>query len=101
VLRGLKKPSDCPAFGTTCTPRTPLGATMVSAEGACAAYYQYGRIRPQRGGGMTPTVVVEGLLRKAKESAALKVAFVEAHAAEIDACVRALASASAGAGACW
>jgi hydrogenase expression/formation protein HypD len=43
VLRGLKKPSDCPAFGTTCTPRSPLGATMVSAEGACAAYYQYGR----------------------------------------------------------
>jgi len=43
VLRGLKKPSDCPAFGTTCTPRTPLGATMVSAEGACAAYFQYRR----------------------------------------------------------
>jgi hydrogenase expression/formation protein HypD len=43
VLRGQKKPSDCPAFGGECTPRTPLGATMVSAEGACAAYYQYGR----------------------------------------------------------
>jgi hydrogenase expression/formation protein HypD len=43
VLRGLKKPCDCPAFGTACTPRSPLGATMVSAEGACAAYYQYGR----------------------------------------------------------
>jgi hydrogenase expression/formation protein HypD len=43
ILRGLKKPSDCPAFGRTCTPQTPLGATMVSAEGACAAYYQYGR----------------------------------------------------------
>jgi hydrogenase expression/formation protein HypD len=43
VLRGIKKPSDCPCFGTTCTPRSPLGATMVSAEGACAAYYQYGR----------------------------------------------------------
>ena len=47
VLRGLKKPCDCPAFGTTCTPRTPLGATMVSAEGACAAYYQYGRSVPE------------------------------------------------------
>jgi hydrogenase expression/formation protein HypD len=47
VLRGLKKPCDCPAFGTMCTPRTPLGATMVSAEGACAAYYQYGRSVPQ------------------------------------------------------
>ena len=43
VLRGLKKPPDCPAFGTECTPQTPLGATMVSAEGACAAYYNYGR----------------------------------------------------------
>jgi hydrogenase expression/formation protein HypD len=43
VLRGLKKPCDCPAFGKQCTPQHPLGATMVSAEGACAAYYQYGR----------------------------------------------------------
>ena len=43
VLQGLKKPADCPAFGTTCTPRSPLGATMVSGEGACAAYYQYRR----------------------------------------------------------
>jgi hydrogenase expression/formation protein HypD len=43
ILRGLKRPSDCPAFGKACTPQTPLGATMVSAEGACAAYYQYGR----------------------------------------------------------
>jgi len=43
VLKGLKKPVDCPAFGTACTPATPLGATMVSAEGACAAYYAYGR----------------------------------------------------------
>jgi len=43
ILRGLKKPSDCPAFGSLCTPQRPLGATMVSAEGACAAYYQYGR----------------------------------------------------------
>jgi hydrogenase expression/formation protein HypD len=43
ILRGLKKPHECPAFGTTCTPLTPLGATMVSSEGACAAYYAYGR----------------------------------------------------------
>jgi hydrogenase expression/formation protein HypD len=43
ILRGLKRPSDCPAFGRQCTPQTPLGATMVSAEGACAAYYQYAR----------------------------------------------------------
>lgn len=43
ILQGLKKPFDCPAFGQQCTPLSPLGATMVSAEGACAAYYKYGR----------------------------------------------------------
>ena len=43
VLRGVRKPHDCPAFGKQCTPEHPLGATMVSAEGACAAYYAYGR----------------------------------------------------------
>ncbi len=43
VLQGLIKPHECPAFGKECTPRTPLGATMVSSEGACAAYYNYGR----------------------------------------------------------
>ena len=43
ILRGVRKPHDCPAFGTLCTPQRPLGATMVSAEGACAAYYAYGR----------------------------------------------------------
>ena len=43
VLRGLKKPSECPAFGSRCTPEHPLGATMVSSEGACAAYHAYGR----------------------------------------------------------
>jgi len=41
ILQGHKKPHECPAFGTQCTPLTPLGATMVSAEGACAAYYNY------------------------------------------------------------
>ena len=44
ILRGLKKPNECPVFGTRCTPDRPLGAPMVSAEGACAAYHQYGRI---------------------------------------------------------
>jgi len=43
VLQGLKKPIDCPAFGKRCTPMSPLGAPMVSAEGACAAWYQYKR----------------------------------------------------------
>ena len=45
VLQGLKKPFECPAFGKACTPQTPLGATMVSSEGACAAYYHYGRYK--------------------------------------------------------
>ena len=43
ILKGNKKPHDCPAFGRECNPQHPLGATMVSAEGACAAYYAYGR----------------------------------------------------------
>lgn len=43
ILKGIKKPHDCPAFGKECTPESPIGATMVSAEGACAAYYTYGR----------------------------------------------------------
>lgn len=51
ILKGIKKPHDCPAFGTICTPLTPLGATMVSAEGACAAYYAYrrysGELKPE------------------------------------------------------
>jgi hydrogenase expression/formation protein HypD len=45
ILQGLKKPPQCPAFGTLCTPDTPLGATMVSSEGACSAYYRYARDR--------------------------------------------------------
>jgi len=45
ILQGLKKPPQCPAFGQQCTPETPLGATMVSSEGTCAAYYRYGRSR--------------------------------------------------------
>jgi hydrogenase expression/formation protein HypD len=44
VLRGTLKPDQCPAFGKECTPRTPLGATMVSSEGACAAYHHAGRV---------------------------------------------------------
>jgi hydrogenase expression/formation protein HypD len=48
ILKGIKKPHDCPAFGAECTPQRPLGATMVSAEGACAAYYAYGRHEDRR-----------------------------------------------------
>src|SRR5215472_975486 len=54
VLKGVKKPNDCPAFGRQCTPEHPLGATMVSAEGACAAYYAYGRhLRQNKPAGIT------------------------------------------------
>jgi hydrogenase expression/formation protein HypD len=52
ILKGLKKPHECPAFGKQCTPQTPLGATMVSGEGACAAYFAYGRhLRPEKANG--------------------------------------------------
>ena len=44
VLQGMIKPHECAAFGRECTPRKPLGATMVSSEGACAAYYLYRRL---------------------------------------------------------
>ncbi len=50
ILRGAKKPTDCKLFGTSCTPESPIGSCMVSSEGACAAYYTYGRFR----GGATP-----------------------------------------------
>jgi hydrogenase expression/formation protein HypD len=43
ILRGIKKPHQCSAFGVACTPDHPLGAPMVSSEGACAAYFTYGR----------------------------------------------------------
>jgi hydrogenase expression/formation protein HypD len=44
VLKGVIKPRQCKVFATACTPERPLGALMVSSEGACAAYYQYGRL---------------------------------------------------------
>ena len=45
ILRGAKRPSDCKLFGTVCTPENPMGSCMVSSEGACAAYWSYGRFR--------------------------------------------------------
>jgi hydrogenase expression/formation protein HypD len=45
ILRGVKKPTDCTLFGTVCTPDNPMGSCMVSSEGACAAYWTYGRFR--------------------------------------------------------
>jgi len=47
ILRGVKKPTQCKLFGTVCTPETPMGSCMVSAEGACAAHWTYGRFRDQ------------------------------------------------------
>ncbi|MER6100427.1 hydrogenase formation protein HypD [Streptomyces sp. NPDC001728] len=68
VLQGLLKPNECEAFGTTCTPRSPLGATMVSSEGACAAYYLYRRLdagtpgpRPPASASGTPSPVTAPL----------------------------------------
>ena len=54
VLQGLIKPHECEAFGTTCTPRNPLGAPMVSSEGACAAYYAFRRLRAPTATGSAP-----------------------------------------------
>ncbi len=51
ILRGVKSPKDCTLFGKQCTPENPLGSCMVSSEGACAAYYSYGRYQARRGGG--------------------------------------------------
>jgi hydrogenase expression/formation protein HypD len=57
ILRGVKKPNDCPAFGGRCTPEHPLGATMVSNEGACSAYYRYKR-REERSAAEPQTVTI-------------------------------------------
>lgn len=48
ILRGVKEPTDCKLFGTVCTPDNPMGSCMVSSEGACAAYWSYGRFREAR-----------------------------------------------------
>jgi hydrogenase expression/formation protein HypD len=59
IIRGVKKPLDCKVFGTVCTPDNPIGSCMVSSEGACAAYYTYGRYseknEPQRHRGTEKT----------------------------------------------
>jgi len=58
VLQGRLEPTECPEFGTRCTPEHPKGATMVSAEGACAAYFQYGRVRRSPAASADPTPAV-------------------------------------------
>lgn len=52
ILKGVLKPWQCKVFGTACTPETPIGTCMVSSEGACAAYYKYGRFSKMVGKGM-------------------------------------------------
>jgi hydrogenase expression/formation protein HypD len=47
ILQGIRKPAECPAFGARCTPEQPLETTMVSSEGACAAYYRYRKVSPR------------------------------------------------------
>jgi hydrogenase expression/formation protein HypD len=54
ILQGIRKPHECPVFGRDCTPEHPLGATMVSTEGACAAYYRYRRIQLRPAPTMSP-----------------------------------------------
>lgn len=55
ILRGTKKPQDCKLFGTVCTPENPMGSCMVSSEGACAAYWSYGRLRGSEQSAVKPT----------------------------------------------
>ena len=59
ILQGIHKPHECPAFGKECTPEHPLGATMVSSEGACAAYYNYGRFLRSHLPPVSPNVPTE------------------------------------------
>ncbi|MGK3893845.1 hypothetical protein, partial [Enterococcus faecium] len=63
ILRGVKKPTDCKLFGTVCTPDSPMGSCMVSSEGACAAYWSYGRFRAPA------TAALEEALAAAEETA--------------------------------
>jgi hydrogenase expression/formation protein HypD len=58
IMKGLKKPFDCPNFGNACRPEHPLGAPMVSSEGACAAYYHYSDVIPIAIGSETSNVKV-------------------------------------------
>ena len=67
VLKGVLKPWECKVFGTACTPETPIGTCMVSSEGACAAYYNFGRYSRARdrervlaGAELTPIAVRAG-----------------------------------------
>jgi len=59
ILRGVKKPTDCRLFGTVCTPDNPIGSCMVSSEGACAAYWTYGRFRDRRTAAAAGDAVVD------------------------------------------
>jgi hydrogenase expression/formation protein HypD len=67
VLQGLKKPHECTAFRTLCTPERPLGAPMVSTEGACAAYHHYGRFNVAREKTASPAAEESGGVLSSKQ----------------------------------
>ncbi|MCP3849205.1 MAG: hydrogenase formation protein HypD [Gammaproteobacteria bacterium] len=62
ILRGVKKPTDCKLFGTVCTPENPMGSCMVSSEGACAAYWSYGRFRQKEEQVVEPVKLNKGII---------------------------------------
>ncbi len=62
ILRGVKKPTDCKLFGTVCTPENPMGSCMVSSEGACAAYWSYGRFRQKEEQVVEPVRLNKGII---------------------------------------
>jgi hydrogenase expression/formation protein HypD len=67
ILRGVKKPAECRLFGTACTPETPIGSCMVSAEGACAAYWTYGRFRAHAAAGASAPAISPSLERRGSD----------------------------------
>ena len=73
VLRGVMEPTDCKLFGTVCTPENPMGACMVSSEGACAAYWSYGRFRKPAGKGSVAASAQERVPHEAAQDSAVSV----------------------------
>ena len=68
VLRGIRLPTDCGLFGKQCTPTSPVGACMVSSEGACAAYFKYGkRGRTEANEGNEDALAARGRVRASRE----------------------------------
>ena len=72
VLKGVIKPWECKVFGTACTPETPIGTCMVSSEGACAAYYNFGRMHREAAVTLGRKAVSRGMTATARPSAAVR-----------------------------